>query len=106
MDVPFLGRQQTAFDSGLASLHRATGAPVWFAVLLVDPHRADAVPAFQLHLEQLAARRTPTDERCGPDGGGVLRAYAQAVDAAVRMAPAQYFWWHRRWARCESRPDT
>lgn len=96
--VPFLGRQ-TAFDVGVAALHHATGAPVWFAVLLVDAHRADGLPAFQLHLQPLASRRPPGGDA---EGSGLLRAYAQAVDAAVRMAPSQYFWWHRRW-RAEER---
>ena len=42
----------------------------------------------------------------GQSGGGgaedrltrrLVGAYADALTRAVRAAPAQYFWWHRRW---------
>ena len=96
----FLGRE-VDFSPGLAALRHATGAPVWFCVLLLEPER----PRLRLHLRRLAERAPPPAE--GADGGEarvlvdgqpLVQAYADALSSAVEAHPAQYFWWHRRFA--------
>ncbi len=103
--APFLGRD-TPFDAGFARLHAATGAPVWFAVLLMSD--AADWPTFALRLTRLAPRTDGAAPARAPAALGeaalaLLRAYASALDTAVRSAPSQYFWWHRRWK--DEQPD-
>ena len=111
-------REAVGFSPGLATLHHATGAPVWFCVLLLDaegrPDRQRAGqhaagerpgPALRLHLLRLAERRAPAppaaDGATPPpvDCAPLVQAYADALSAAVEAQPEQYFWWHRRWAQ-------
>ena len=85
----------TAFAAGVASLHRATGAPVWFVALVLD-HDASGAPLLRLRIEQLAPRRdgqAPSEA----DDASLTQSYADALGATIAEYPAQYFWWHRRW---------
>ena len=98
VEATFFG-QPTCFSPGLAALHEATGAPIWFAVLLLIDGAAQSDPAsssLRLHLERLAPRAAPH-----ADAGGcrpcVVQAYADALSSVVSSAPAQYFWFHDRW---------
>ena len=63
-------REAVDFSPGLATLHHATGAPVWFCVLLLDADRQTdrqqpdqhtpaerPSPTLRLHLLRLAERR-------------------------------------------------
>ena len=103
----------TLFSHGAAALHAATGAPVWFAVLLLEPDQhAPEGFALRLHTARLAARRAPgsaNDVGVPPTcATALMQAYADALTDAVRRAPSQYFWWHRRWrvvGPCGSRVD-
>lgn len=111
-------RQAVDFSPGLATLHHATGAPVWFCVLLLDadrrpdrqrpdPHTAGERPgpALRLHLLRLAERRAPVPPKADGatpppvDCAPLVQAYADALSTAVEAQPEQYFWWHRRWAQ-------
>ena len=100
--VDFLGRP-TAFGAGVASLRRASGAPVWFVALVLD-HDASGAPLLRLRLEQLAPRRdsvSPADAGETPSSDASLtQSYADALGATIAEFPAQYFWWHRRWKAC------
>ena len=110
-------RQAVDFSPGLATLHHATGAPVWFCVLLLDVDRQTdpqkpeqrttgerPSPALRLHLLRLAERRppappaadgaTPPPVDCAP----LVQAYADALSSAVEANPEQYFWWHKRFS--------
>ena len=92
--VDFLGRP-TAFGAGVASLRRATGAPVWFVALVLD-HDASGAPLLRLRIEQLAPRRdgqAPSEA----DDASLTQSYADALGATIAEYPEQYFWWHRRW---------
>ena len=90
-------REALGFSPGLATLHHATGAPVWFCVLLLDadgrpdrqksrPARGGraAGPALRLHLLRLAERRAPAppaaDGATPPpvDCAPLVQAYADA----------------------------
>lgn len=72
---------------GLEALHRSTGAPVWFATLML----AEASDAhFCLSLERLAGRNEGRVET-------LSQSYANAVTRTVSLAPSQYFWFHDRW---------
>lgn len=68
---------------GLVALHQSTGAPVWFATLVL----LDGV--LRLRLERLAQRA-----ECS---ASLAADYADAVTAAVAATPEQYFWFHDRW---------
>ena len=85
------------FSPGLAALHSSTGAPVWFAAIVVDER--DGRAALRLHLQRLAPRvDTAGGEPSTPVEGAVLmQRYADAITALVAAVPAQYFWFHRRW---------
>ena len=119
----------TDFPPGFAALHAATGAPVWFAALLLDDPPPGGGVALRLDLKRLVTRRLPSEPAYGSGGsakvictrasdrrGGpaqsdvtttdkclctgaqcLVHAYAHALSCAVRAAPSQYFWWHRRW---------
>jgi len=99
-------RQAVDFSPGLATLHHATGAPVWFCVLLLDAERPR--PALRLHLLRLAERRPPAppaaDGAALPpvDCAPLVQAYAHALSGAVEASPEQYFWWHRRFSGSSS----
>ena len=91
-------REHVDFSPGLAALHHATGAPVWFCVLLLDAER----PALRLQLLRLAERRPAPAAAHGPearvDCAPLVQAYADALGSAVEASPEQYFWWHRRFS--------
>ena len=38
------------------------------------------------------------------DGQPLVQAYADALSSAVEAHPAQYFWWHRRFAKIFVKP--
>ena len=110
-------RQAVDFSPGIATLHHATGAPVWFCVLLLDAEQTDRQkpdqhttggerprPALRLHLLRLAERRPPAppaaDGAAPPpvDCAPLVQAYAAALSSAVEANPEQYFWWHKRFS--------
>ena len=100
-------QRRALFSHGIAALHTITGAPVWFAALFLVPGDAPDGFTLRLQLVRLATRRSPAVERAAPsdrelevtasDQQHLVQAYADALSSAVRGAPSQYFWWHRRW---------
>jgi hypothetical protein len=112
-------RRKAFFSHGIATLHAATGAPVWFAALLLQPDEGHAA-AFKLQLRLVrlavrtvlcAARDQVSASPRAPDQAGdqagaaaLMQAYANAVGGVIAESPAQYFWWHRRW-RDGDEPD-
>lgn len=119
--VRMLGHEQAPLAPGISALHAATGCPVWFVALTLcpeahdddsDDNDSDDAAAFRLTLTRLAERCQPgadgaaAREASGPQATSaaapssvpcaLAQAYADALDAAVREAPTQYFWWHDR----------
>jgi len=100
--------QASELSPGLAALHRSTGAPVWFAVVLVERSQtvcgqSDSSLELRLHLERLAPRNPnahPSEHgRVRPlaaECDVLMQAYADAVSRTVHSAPSQYYWLHRR----------
>jgi KDO2-lipid IV(A) lauroyltransferase len=88
--VPFFGRLAATFRGPAVFALRA-GAPIFLDVSLREPG--------------LPARYRVTVERIGIEPTGDLEAdvrtltaaHAAALERAVRQAPEQYFWQHRRW---------
>jgi len=92
--VPFFGRlASTARGPALFALR--TAARVYFAVALREP---DPEPRYTITFEHLPFQ--PSDD-VEADVRALAAAYSAALESAVRAAPGQYFWQHRRW---KSRP--
>lgn len=92
--------QQSEFSPGLVALHRSTGAPVWFAAVIVDS-TSPTRTCLRLHLERLAPRAgTPTASTTTAStmaaADKLVQCYADAVTRMVRTAPEQFYWFHRR----------
>lgn len=82
---------------GPATLARRAGA----VVLLATAERLPGLRArYHIHFRPLRAPATGNSEA---DDRGLLGAYMAGLEEAVRKAPAQYFWLHRRW---KTRPGT
>lgn len=92
--VPFFGHP--------ASTHRG---PAYFALRLDAPLFASAAyrlptGAFQLVTERVPVHRTGDLEA---DVQRTTAALAARLEAVIRLAPEQYFWFHKRW---KTRPPT
>lgn len=88
--LPFFGRPaSTSRGSALFALR--AGAPVFVAFCLRE---AGTEPRYTLTFTPLAVSRTGDTDG---DVVALLTAYGQALEEAIRGAPHQYFWHHRRW---------
>lgn len=88
--VPFFGRPaSTARGPALFAIR--SGAPVFVAFALRE---AGGEPRYEVAFERLAF--TPTGD-VDADVIALLTGYGAALEAAIRKAPEQYFWQHRRW---------
>lgn len=88
--VPFLGREAATFR-GPALFALRAGAPIFLGVPLREP----GVPArYRVTVERIAVAPTGDLEE---DVRALTRAHTAALERAVRAAPEQYFWQHRRW---------
>ena len=88
--VPFFGKQ-AATARGPAVFAIRTGAPVFFGVVLRDPGWAQR---YTTTIRPMRFRPTGDVEA---DTRSLLTEYMQALEEAVRRAPEQYFWQHKRW---------
>jgi KDO2-lipid IV(A) lauroyltransferase len=87
--LPFFGRPAST-AIGLGRLAASLKREIFFIVCeRVAPGR------FRMHLEPLA----PPPEGLDRDEAARrwMLAYHEALEARIRRAPDQYFWWHRRW---------
>ena len=82
LEVPFF-RRRAATSTSLARLALATGAPVVPAFLV----RGDSDELQFCLGEPISVREV----------GNATRDFNQAIEAAVRLHPEQWFWVHRRW---------
>lgn len=88
--LPFFGRQ-AATARGPALFALRSGAPVVFGHTLREPGWPQR---YRICLERLDYRVTgdlDTDVR------SLMAAYHERLERAIRSAPEQYFWQHKRW---------
>lgn len=90
--VPFFGRPAST-HRGPALLALRTGAPIFLGTALREPDGG-----YRVRLESIETGRDGD-----PDDvvHRITTAFTGRLEAAVRAAPEQYFWHHRRW---KSRP--
>ena len=86
--VPFFGRLAST-HRGAALMALRTGAPIVLAV----PLRADG-DRYHMRLEPVDADRTGDQEIAIER---ITAAFTARLEAAIRAAPGQYLWQHRRW---------
>ncbi len=90
--VPFFGRPASA-ARGPALFALRSGAPMMLAVPLRDP---GPKATYTVTVEPIEFE--PTGDR-DADVVRLTEAHTRALEAAIRRAPEQYFWLHRRWKR-------
>jgi len=90
--LPFFGRPASTFR-GPALFAARTGAPVWVAFATRDPGPDQR---YTVTFEPLPFSPTGQAEE---DAATLMGAYARVLEDAIRSAPEQYFWQHRRWKR-------
>ena len=88
--VPFFGKD-AATARGPALFAIRTGAPVFLGVPLRAAGRGQR---YVLTFRRLSFRPTGDTEA---DTRALLTEYARGLEEAIRGAPEQYFWHHRRW---------
>lgn len=88
--VPFFGRPAATFR-GAALFALRTGAPIFLGVGFREP----GLPArYRVVVEKVPFVATGDLRR---DVQALTAAHAAALERAVRQAPEQYLWQHRRW---------
>jgi KDO2-lipid IV(A) lauroyltransferase len=89
LQVEFFGRP-TSTHTAVALLHLITGAPICLGY-----SRRVGPMQFEIHAEgPLRFERTGNKEQ---DVRGVLERLNRELEKAIRAAPEQYLWAHRRW---------
>ena len=88
--VPFFGRPAKT-PRGAAVFALRFGVPVLFVVALRKPNGR-----YRLVIEPVEI--AGTGDKDG-DVDAIVARYTQILEKWVRVAPAQYFWHHRRWKR-------
>ena len=93
--VPFFGRPAKT-PRGAAVFALRFEVPVLFVVALRKPNGR-----YRLVIEPVEIAATGDKDR---DVDAIVARYTEILEKWVRVAPAQYFWHHRRWKR--QPPDT
>lgn len=93
--VPFFGRPAKT-PRGAAVFALRFEVPVLFVVTIRKPNGR-----YRLVFEPVEIAATGDKDR---DVDAIVARYTQILERWVRLAPAQYFWQHRRWKR--QPPDT
>jgi KDO2-lipid IV(A) lauroyltransferase len=88
--VPFFGRPAKT-PRGAAVFALRFEVPVIFMVALRKPNGR-----FRVVVERIETKRTSNMDR---DVDAIVATFTQHLEKWVRVAPAQYFWQHRRWRR-------
>jgi Kdo2-lipid IVA lauroyltransferase/acyltransferase len=92
MLLPFFGRAAVT-ARGPAIFALRASAPVFVAFALRDPGPPQR---YTVTFERLPLEASGDLDR---DVMALMTAYGMALEVAVRAAPEQYFWQHRRWKR-------
>lgn len=88
--LPFFGRPAST-ARGPAIFAARTGAPVWVAFAVRE---AVEEQRYTVRFEPLPFEPSGDQDR---DASALMGAYGSLLERAVRAAPEQYFWQHRRW---------
>jgi len=88
--LPFFGRD-AATVRGPALFAARAGSPVFFSVGVREPGR---FPRYRMAIERMGFRPTGDAEA---DARALMGEYARRLEDAIRAAPEQYFWHHKRW---------
>jgi KDO2-lipid IV(A) lauroyltransferase len=90
--LPFFGKL-AATSRGPALFALRTGAPVFVGFAIRDPgwEQRYTLAAHRLEFE--------TTGDAEADMKGLLMAYHTVLEEAIRSAPEQYFWQHKRWKK-------
>lgn len=88
--VPFFGKPAATFR-GPALFALRAGAPIFLGVSLREPGRT---ARYRVTVERIAF--TPVGD-LEADVRALTAAHVAALERAIRQAPEQYFWHHRRW---------
>jgi Kdo2-lipid IVA lauroyltransferase/acyltransferase len=86
--VPFFGRLAST-HRGPALLALRTGSPIFLGTALREPDGR-----YRIRLQEIPVDRTQETEAAVRE---VTAAFTARLEAAIRAAPEQYFWHHRRW---------
>ncbi len=82
--VPFFG-QLSSTPRGPAVFHLRTGAPLIF------------MSSYRVAGEKYRCRLETIDTLVGADQEEIMSVLTQKLEQAVRLAPQQWFWMHKRW---------
>jgi KDO2-lipid IV(A) lauroyltransferase len=88
--LPFFGRPAST-SRGAALFALRAGTPAFVAFCLREP---EAEPRYHVRFTPL---QVPSSGDTEADAIAVLTAYGSALEEAIKSAPDQYFWHHRRW---------
>lgn len=94
--VPFFGKL-AATVRGPALFALRSGAPMFIGIPLRDPGWPTT---YTISIHRIEYEATGDRER---DVLGLTEAHTRALEGAVRSAPEQYFWQHKRWKK---RPES
>ena len=94
--VSFFGREASTTRAPALFAIR-TGAPIFLGIALRDPGWRQR---YTVSLERIAFQSTGEVDA---DIRGLTAAHSAALERAVRLAPEQYFWQHRRWKSAPGR---
>ena len=94
--ISFFGKLASTVE-GPALLALRTGAPIFLAIAYRSPQ--DGPMRYRVSVERVDFE--PIGE-LDADVRALTEAHCQALERAIRQAPEQYFWQHRRWKK---RPD-
>ena len=90
--VPFFGRDASTFKSiALLAMEYRALVLVGYSTRLPDEFVAGHWARFEVGTEEII----DPDDCGGVDE--ITRRYTAALERAIRRAPEQYFWVHRRW---------
>lgn len=97
--VPFFGKDASTFKSiALVALQHRAYICVGYAIRLADDFENNRWVRYQLGSEEII---DPLEFEGADAVTQITERYTAALERAVRRAPEQYFWVHRRW---KSRP--
>lgn len=92
LSVPFFGREASTFKSiALLAMESRALVVVGYSVRLPDDFANAHWVRYEIGCEEII----DPDECGGVDE--ITRRYTAALERAIRRAPEQYFWVHRRW---------